>query len=127
LNQAVDLVLKALSESKGGETYISKIPSFKIIDLADAMSPEGHHHEVGIREGEKLHEVMVTEYDAANTYEYENYFIIYPQFDWWNREAHFTPGGNRVPAFFRYSSDENVEWLSVTDIRERLQYIKAVQ
>jgi len=127
LNQAVELVLRAISESKGGETYISKIPSFKITDLAEAMSPEGSHHEVGIREGEKLHELMITEYDAANTYEYENYFIIYPYFDWWNRDAHFTPGGNRVPEFFRYSSDENVEWLSVTDIRERLRQIGSVQ
>lgn len=123
LDEAVDLVFKALDESKGGETYISKIPSFRITDLAEAMLPSGTTNEVGIREGEKLHEVMVTEYDSFHTFEYDRYYVIYPHFEWWDEDAHFTPGGRLVEEFFRYSSDTNEEWLSVDEIRKRLSSI----
>ena len=75
LEEGIDLVLKALEESKGGETYISKIPSFKITDLAEAMLPGCKLKHVGIREGEKLHEVMVTKDDSRTTYEYEKHYI----------------------------------------------------
>lgn len=126
LDEAVDLVFKALEESKGGETYISKIPSFRITDLAEAINPEGRTREVGIREGEKLHEVMVTQYDSFNTFEYDRHYIIYPHFEWWDEDSHFTPGGTRVPEFFEYSSDNNAEWLSVDDIRRRIQEIDIV-
>jgi UDP-N-acetylglucosamine 4,6-dehydratase len=120
LDEAVDLVFKALDESKGGETYISKIPSFKITDLATAMNPKGRIKEVGIREGEKLHEVMITPYDSFHSYEYDRHYIIYPNFEWWNESAHFTPGGIRVPEFFEYSSNKNDEWLSIEEIRLRI-------
>jgi UDP-N-acetylglucosamine 4,6-dehydratase (inverting) len=123
LDEAVELVFKALNEAKGGETYISKIPSFKITDLAKAMCPEDKIKEIGIREGEKLHEIMITEYDSYYTYEYKNHYIIYPNFDWWSLENHFTAGGIKVKEFFAYSSDNNKEWLSVDAIRERLSKI----
>lgn len=126
LDEAVELVFKALDESKGGETYISKIPSFRITDLAAAMLPNSTYKEVGIREGEKLHEVMITEYDAVNTYEYDQHYIVYPNFDWWNRDTHFTGGGSRIKEFFRYSSDTNKDWLSVAQIHERLAGIEIV-
>lgn len=126
LDEAVDLVFKALNESRGGETYISKIPSFKITDLAEAMNPEGKIKNVGIREGEKLHEVMITEYDSFTTYEYDKHYIIYPNFDWWNFNKHFTPGGKKVEKFFRYASDNNAEWLTVDDIKSRIRDIEIV-
>ncbi len=126
LDEGVDLVFKAIKESKGGEIYVSKIPSFKVVDLAKAICPECKLKEVGIREGEKLHEVMITEEDSRNTYEYKDTYIIYPQFDWWNFEKHFTPGGKKVPEGFRYSSDNNTQWLSVEDLRELLQKIDIV-
>jgi UDP-N-acetylglucosamine 4,6-dehydratase (inverting) len=120
LDQAVDLVFKALQESKGGETYISRIPSFRIVDLAAAMSPKVKLKDVGIREGEKLHEIMITEYDSFSTYEYPDHYIIYPNsLEWWT-EQRLTPGGKKVQQYFRYSSDENPEWLTVEDIRHRL-------
>ena len=126
LDEAVDLVFKALGESKGGETYISKIPSFKIGDLAMAMFPSGGMKETGIREGEKLHEVMVTEYDSFHTYEYDKHYIVYPgAYEWWS-PARLTPGGKKVPEFFRYDSGINSEWLSVEDMRERLGKIEIV-
>ena len=126
LDEAVDLVFKALNEAKGGETYISKIPSFKITDLAAAMLPNGKPNEVGIRDGEKLHEVMVTEYDARNTYEYDQHYIIYPSFEWWSKKSNFTPGGQPVEEFFRYASDNNREWLNVKQIKQRLKELKIV-
>jgi UDP-N-acetylglucosamine 4,6-dehydratase len=126
LDQAVDLVFKAIEESKGGETYISRIPSFRITELAEAMIGSQKVRLVGIREGEKLHEVMITEYDSFYTYEYENHYIIYPNFDWWNFDSHFTSGGRKVEEFFRYASDNNSWWLTTEQIRERLQGIEIV-
>lgn len=120
LDEGVDLVLKALEESKGGETYISKIPSFKITDLAKAMNSNGDMKEVGIREGEKLHEVMVTKDDSRMTYEYEKHYIVYPHFDWWNSNEFMTPGGKLVEEGFEYNSGANGEWLSVPDLKKLL-------
>lgn len=125
ITQGVELVIKALEESNGGETFISKIPSFKITDLAQAMLPGCEMPEVGIREGEKLHEIMVTIEDAENTYEFEKHFIIYPQMIWNDRQKQNPDGtGKKVAAEFSYSSGNNTEWLSVEEIRERLKTIE---
>lgn len=121
LEEGVELVFKALKESKGGETYISKIPSFKITALAEAMNPNGGMKEVGIREGEKLHECMITSDDSRTTYEYEKHYIIYPQFIWWNKDKHFTEGGKKVEDGFEYNSGTNKEWLDVEILREELK------
>ena len=118
LEQGVELVIKALSDAKGGETFISKIPSFKITDLAQAMLPGCKMPEVGIREGEKLHEVMVTKEDSMTTYEYEKHYIIYPHFEWWNKDV--LEGGTKVEQDFEYNSGTNTEWLSVEQLREIL-------
>lgn len=117
LEEGINLVIKALSESKGGETYISKIPSFKIVDLAKAMMPDCELKNVGIREGEKLHEVMITKDDSRTTYEYENYYIVYPQLDWWNKEECLAKGGKLIPIGFEYNSGTNTQWLSVEQLR----------
>lgn len=119
LPEGVELVLKALAEAKGGETFISKIPSFKITDLAEAMCPGIATKEIGIRPGEKLDEVMVTKEDSPFTYEYEKHFIVYPQVSF-NHEIVPAEGGKRVPDGFYYSSGNNTEWMSVEDIRNRL-------
>jgi len=118
LEEGVELVFKALEESKGGETYISKIPSFKITDLAKAMLDNVFLNEVGIREGEKLHEVMVTSDDSRSTYEYEKHYIVYPNFEWWNFEKYFTTGGKLIERGFEYNSGNNTEWLSIDDLRK---------
>lgn len=121
LDQGIDLVLKALQEARGGETYISKIPSFHVTDLAKAIGgDEIGLREIGIREGEKLHEVMITADDASRTYEYDAHYIIYPQLEWWNAAAFFTPGGKRIAAGFEYNSGTNAQWLSVADLKDRL-------
>ncbi|MBQ8591669.1 MAG: UDP-N-acetylglucosamine 4,6-dehydratase (inverting) [Lachnospiraceae bacterium] len=123
LTQGVELVIKALEEAKGGETFISKIPSFKITDLAEAMMPGCNMPEVGIREGEKLHEIMVTVEDSMTTYEYDKHFIVYPQMVWSNSRKP-TPTGKKVPDGFSYSSDNNTEWLSVEEIKELLKTVE---
>ena len=125
ITQGVELVIKALEEANGGETFISKIPSFKITDLAKAMLPGCSMPEVGIREGEKLHEIMVTEEDAPNTYEYDRHFIIFPQMVWNNRQMPNPDGkGKKVPEGFSYSSGNNTWWLSGEEIRERLEHLE---
>jgi UDP-N-acetylglucosamine 4,6-dehydratase (inverting) len=120
LKEAVELVLKALDESKGGETYISKIPSFKVVDLAKAMLPECKCIEVGIREGEKLHEVMITKDDSRSTYEYDQHYIIYPNFEWWNKDKFFTPGGKHIKDGFEYNSGNNTQCLGIEDIKSEI-------
>ena len=123
LTQGVELVIKALEEATGGETFISKIPSFKITDLAEAMMPGCEKPEVGIREGEKLHEIMVTVEDSMTTYEYDKHFIVYPQMVWNNRQKP-NMSGKKVPEGFSYSSDNNTEWLTVEEIRELLKTVE---
>ncbi|QSX07150.1 UDP-N-acetylglucosamine 4,6-dehydratase (inverting) [Sedimentibacter sp. zth1] len=121
LNEGVDLVIKALEQSKGGETYISKIPSFKITDLAKAIGGDDIElREVGIREGEKLHEVMITSDDSTTTYEYDKHYIIYPHFDWWNIENYYAKGGRLIEQGFEYNSGTNTQWLSVEQLRKLL-------
>ena len=122
LQEGVELVVKALEESKGGETFISKIPSFKITDLAKAMCPDCTMRQIGIGEGEKLHEIMVTAEDSFTTYEYDKHFIIYPQMVF-NNARKAVPTGRKVEEGFSYSSGSNTEWLSVEEIRERLKGI----
>ena len=120
LEQGVELVFKALKESSGGETYISKIPSFYVKDLAKAMLPDGGIKEIGIREGEKLHEVMVTKDDSYRTYEYDKHYIIFPHFDWWQFDKSRIKDGICVEEGFEYNSGTNKQWMDVDDIRIEL-------
>ena len=119
LPEGVELVLKALAEAKGGETFISKIPSFNVKDLAEAMCPGIKTVEVGIRPGEKLDEIMVTTEDAPFTYEYDKHFIVYPQVVFNERQVPDL-SGKKVADGFYYSSGNNTEWMSVDEIRRRL-------
>ena len=82
LDEAVDLVIRAIGEARGGELFIHKCPSFKVTDLARAMLPDCELEDVGIRPGEKLHEVMVPAEDSARTYEYKNHYVIFPNYNW---------------------------------------------
>ncbi len=118
LEEGIQLVVKALSEAQGGETFISKIPSFKVTDLASAMAPSVKQVEVGIREGEKLHECMVPAADSLTTYEYEKNFIIYPHMEWYDMNKVDLKDGKKVAPEFIYDSGTNTEWLSVEELRE---------
>ena len=120
LEEGIKLVLKALNESRGGETYISKIPSFKITDLAHAMLDNCTLKDVGVREGEKIHEIMVTSDDSRHTYDYEKHYIIYPSYNWWNN-SFVLNGGKLVKPGFEYNSGTNKEWLNIADLKSRLK------
>ncbi len=119
LHEGIETVIKALEQSYGGETFITKIPSFKIVDLAEAMLPGCIKKEVGIREGEKLHEIMITSEDSAHTYEYDRHYIIYPNYSWWGK-GRIIEGGKPVTPDFEYKSNINSQWLGVEELREKL-------
>jgi UDP-N-acetylglucosamine 4,6-dehydratase (inverting) len=125
LEEGVQMVIRGINESKGGEIYVAKIPSFKVTDLAKAMLPDAELNEIGIREGEKMHEEMITLEDAPMTYEYGNYYIIYPNYSWWSLERHFTDGGKKVGTDFFYKSDTNTDFLSIADLKTQAAKIGA--
>lgn len=119
LEEAVELVLLALRKMQGGEVFVPKIPSMKVTDLATAIAPECEQEVIGIRSGEKLHEVMIPKSDARHTLEFEDHYIIEPEYDWWNSDNYV--GGETLEDGFKYSSDQNDQWLSVEEMRARIE------
>lgn len=118
LEQGVDFVLKSLERMKGGEVFVPKIPSMSIVDLAKAIGPGCRTETIGIRPGEKLHEVMVPEDDARHTVEFDDYFVILPASGVITLQQYLAQNGGRpCPEGFKYSSDNNSHWLSVEDLR----------
>ena len=112
LEQGVELVWHAFEDMLGGEVYVKKIPSMRVVDIARAIDPEAEHEFVGIRPGEKLHEEMISVEDAAYTYSYDGYFKILPAIHDWHQDLHRIGGGVPVREGFSYTSDNNQEWLS---------------
>jgi UDP-N-acetylglucosamine 4,6-dehydratase/5-epimerase len=121
LDQGIDLVLSAFEKMQGGEIFVPKIPSMKLIDLASVIAPECEIKNVGIRPGEKLHECMIGEDDSQYTFEYENHYEIQPAIHDWYLDPQRTKGGTRMPEGFRYSSDTNKHWLSKEDLLSVLE------
>lgn len=117
LEQGVEFVVNSMQQMHGGEIFIPKIPSMRITDLAEAIAPGCRHEYIGIRPGEKLHEVMVPEDDARNTIELDHFYIIQPQFPWWGESRNWSEG-KPVPHDFRYASDTNDRWLTIEELRE---------
>ena len=118
LEQGVEFVLRNLERMHGGEVFVPKIPSMNIMDLARAVAPECRTETVGIRPGEKLHEIMIPEDDARRTLEHEEYFAILPSFEEFDPEHYRRQnGGNKCADGFRYSSDTNTQWLTVDELR----------
>lgn len=116
LGDAVALVDRALTLAIGGETFVYKNQSFFVTELIKAINPDGNYIVTGIREGEKLHECMITSADSANTYEYDDFYIIYPNYTWWTSEQKIIEGGKKVPAGWEYTSDKNDKWLNAEQI-----------
>jgi len=111
LQHGVDFVVSCITMMQGGEIFVPKIPSMRITDLARAMAPHLPHKPVGIRPGEKLHEVMITEDDSRQTYELPDRFVIEPAFAFWTHEPYQRLGARPVADGFRYASDTNGDWL----------------
>ncbi|ALJ39600.1 UDP-N-acetylglucosamine 4,6-dehydratase (inverting) (plasmid) [Azospirillum brasilense] len=111
LQHGVDFVVSCIAMMQGGEIFVPKIPSMRIADLARAMAPDLPHKLVGIRPGEKLHEVMITEDDSRQTFELPDRFVIEPAFAFWTHEPYQRLGAKPVADGFRYASDTNGDWL----------------
>ena len=116
LEQAVDLVWHAFDDMLGGETYVKKIPSMKLTDIAGAIAPNANQEIIGIRPGEKLHEQMIGLEDAPFTYEYDNHYKILPLLNGWNDDHERIKNGVKVEADFVYSSNNNTSWMSQDDL-----------
>jgi len=126
LEQGVNFVLKCLERMVGGEIFVPKIPSMNIMDLAKAICPECKTDIVGIRPGEKLHEVMIPSDEARNTVEFDDYFVIKPQFRFFRRRFdEKINGGRPVPEDFEYNSGTNPWKLSIEEMREMIKTIGA--
>jgi UDP-N-acetylglucosamine 4,6-dehydratase (inverting) len=117
LEQGGDLVWHAFEDAIGGEIYVKKIPSMKILDVALAVEPLAKFKIIGIRPGEKLHEQMIGPEDAPNTYEYSNYYKILPAIHDWNLDPARINNGSLVAPGFTYSSDNNKEWMSIANLQ----------
>lgn len=118
LEQGVDLVWRAFDDMEGGEIYVKKIPSMKILDLAYAIAPDCKFEVVGIRPGEKLHEQMISIEDSSYTYEYRDYYKILPAINDWATSERRIKDGQKVPDGFSYTSNNNKEWMTLGEVRE---------
>jgi FlaA1/EpsC-like NDP-sugar epimerase len=116
LPQAVDFVISCLGRMQGGEVFVPRIPSMRVEDIAEAIAPDIPRQTIGIRPGEKIHEVLITEDESRHTARFDDYFSIYPSFPFWGPEDY--PTGEPLEPGFRYSSDANDEWLRPEQIRE---------
>jgi UDP-N-acetylglucosamine 4,6-dehydratase (inverting) len=112
LEQGVEMVWRALEDMEGGEIYVKKIPSMRLVDIAETVAPGAHHEIVGMRPGEKIHEQMVGIEDAPYTYEYDGYFKILPIINKWSSSQARIKDGRKVSEDFCYTSDANAEWMS---------------
>jgi len=117
LEQGVELVWHAFEDMVGGEIYVRKIPSMKIVDVARVVAPNAHQEVIGIRPGEKLHEQMIATEDAPHTFEYDQHFKILPAIHNWSQDPMRIGDGKRVSPDFTYSSDNNAEWMSDQTLR----------
>ncbi len=127
VGQGVDFVLSCLSTMKGGEIFVPKIPSMRMVDLAQALAPHLPQRVIGIRPGEKLHEVMITEDDARMTLDCGDRYVITPSFPFWNGAPYRDNGSKPVPEGFRYASDTNNEWLDAAGLQEMLSEFRAAK
>ncbi len=114
LDRGVEFVIESLERMHGGEIFVPKIPSMRILDLVEAIAPGCEIENVGIRPGEKLHELMISEDDARHTTDGGSYYALLPEFRWYNGNG----TGASLPDGFSYRSDLNTEWLSVEQLRE---------
>lgn len=121
LEDGVSLVWHAFNDMEGGEIYVKKIPSMKVIDIAQTIAPEDSHKIIGIRPGEKLHEQMVGLEDAYYTYDYDGYYKILPAIHKWDADKNRIKSGKKVPEGFTYTSDNNSEWMDQPTLKKWIE------
>jgi UDP-N-acetylglucosamine 4,6-dehydratase/5-epimerase len=115
IDQGVKFVVRCIEQMHGGEIFVPKIPSMKLVDMAEAVAPGCAIEDIGIRAGEKLHEVLVSEDESRNTLELDDMYIIQPSHPWWIGKE--WKHAQSLPEGFRYASDSNSSWLSADDLR----------
>ena len=120
LDQGIDITLDALATMRGGEIFVRKVPSMRIVDLAEAIAPGIGIHKIGIRPGEKIHEVLITEDETAEIIDSGGHYIICPELAPETGVYHKARGGNTLAERFRYASDSNSDWLDADALREML-------
>jgi UDP-N-acetylglucosamine 4,6-dehydratase len=116
IDQGVRFVLNSIERMQGGEVFVPKIASMRMRDLARAMAPDCETEEIGIRPGEKVHEVLLSEDEARHSVEMDGYFVITPAHPWWKDQP--IPLGAPLPEGFRYASDNNTKWLTMDELLE---------
>lgn len=122
LQGGVDMVMHALETAWGGEIFVPKIPSYRILDIAEAIGPECEKPVIGIRPGEKIHEEMITSSDSFFTYDLGKYYAIVPQTTSWDMQAFIQEfNAKKVPEGFSYNSNNNEEWESIESLRELIK------
>ena len=122
LQDGVEMVMWALSNAQGGETFVPKIPSYRVTDVASAIGPDCEHPVVGIRPGEKIHEEMITASDSINTVDLGKYFAILPSAGQYSVESYCAAhGGQPVPLDFAYDSGSNSDFLSIEQLRNLIE------
>jgi FlaA1/EpsC-like NDP-sugar epimerase len=117
LEQGVELVWHAFQDMLGGEIYVKKIPSMKIVDIANAVSSTANQKVIGIRPGEKIHEQMIGVEDAPNTFEYDDHYKILPVLHNWSSDPLRIKNGKRVSENFIYNSELNNQWMTVAELQ----------
>ena len=120
LDQGIDLVCHAFNDMIGGEIYVKKIPSMKVIDIAQVIAPDAKKKIVGIRVGEKLHEEMISKEDSYSCYEYPKYYKILPQINNWNKDKKRIKNGKKLPEDFCYNSKNNSKWMTKIEFKNWL-------
>ncbi len=126
LYQGVGFVIRCIEQMQGGEVFVPKIPSMKIVDIAKVIAPDAELEAIGIRAGEKLHEVLIHEDEARVTVELEDMFVVQPSEALWFGHA-WQDIGQPLAEGFRYASDSNSEWLTLDQIKEIVSQIEAEQ
>jgi FlaA1/EpsC-like NDP-sugar epimerase len=121
LEQGVELVWKAFDDMTGGEIYVKKIPSMKVVDIARSVAPDAKHEFVGIRPGEKLHEQMIGTEDSYFTYEYPEYYKILPAIHEWDKDVNRIKDGVKVNEGFSYNSLNNEEWMTDSQLKSWIE------
>jgi len=124
LEEAVGLVFHAFKVSIGGEIFVKKIPSMKILDIANAVNPDCEFDEIGIRPGEKIHEQMIGIEDSYYTFDYGDHYRILPNIHDWFQDTKRIQEGLKVPESFSYSSDNNNSWMSISELRDWIRLNK---
>jgi UDP-N-acetylglucosamine 4,6-dehydratase len=120
LPQAVRFVCSCIEAMNGGEVFVPKIPSTRVVDLARVIAPQCEQKIIGIRPGEKIHEVLLTEEESRHSVELEDHFVIEPEFHWWDPDIRRPPGARALPERFRYASDTNEQWLTNQEVYDLL-------